>query len=413
MNACGNYTNFSDLNVDCKLLILDDLDFLSLLDMAEVDKESHTLASDVYRRKYASKKIRIFTAPYWLHENVSVHYYTINIKDLKILTRVFKNFAEFISGVHFDYGELGRGRHIHDAMSIVNQYGDNLQTFQFKSLHEEAMNRIIRPFPNVTDVDLAGRADNLISGDKMQLNEIFPKLQSLSLDSLRIFNWEPLAVAFPHLEHLMWITEIKYDSDAKCFEELIRLNPQIKNIGLYTLDEDVFEFIGNNAHNVESLQFERVFWKSSDEVITFKNVRKLRSRSNRSYLRERFNFPALTRLEFNVGLMEQLNEWLNFTRRHTTLRELHIPNIVDGDLFDSIKNIPHIVEAAFFVYTDIPVGSIVGFLQRNENIRKLDLNMYVINDKYRMILAELRKYLKDEEWNISYANNHIVLEKRE
>lgn len=55
----GNGTILTDMNVDCQLLILKELDFVSLINVAEVDEAYSALATNVFKRKFALKIIEL------------------------------------------------------------------------------------------------------------------------------------------------------------------------------------------------------------------------------------------------------------------------------------------------------------------------------------------------------------------
>lgn len=113
----ANWANFDDINFDCKQLIFDELDLISLATMARVNGEYHQVAVDVFRQNYAKKEFHI-NGPHTQFQVKSDE--RVYITNVTVLSKVFQTFGTLISDVNVSY--FPDKSLIREVVMILNRY---------------------------------------------------------------------------------------------------------------------------------------------------------------------------------------------------------------------------------------------------------------------------------------------------
>lgn len=398
-DTCVNYANFSELNDDCKLLILEQLDLISLVNMAEVDENLHALAEDVYRRKYSTNSLHFYAEIFW-GNNVKISGDFIFTKDLSIFAKIVKQFGHLITDLKFDYTNNAS-----EAVSLANRHCNNLQSFYISSHSENVLTEVAKSFNSVKTVIFAGEIGKL-SSKTMQLNEMFPKLQSLSIKHSN-FDWDSLILEYPHLEHLKIWTSSTMNETA--FERLLKLNPQIRSLSVNMIPHNVFSFINKQLPKLENLELSITSFLQSSEPINFKSVRNLTVTFSPQCFPENVTFEQLSELRV-FWMPTPMIQWLAFIRRHSTLRKLYFVSMTNG-ILNAIENVPNIEQVSFFMQGDTSVASIIQFLERNENINTLSIQYRIHSNDTKRQLADFRNQIQGE-WDVTESTETFLFEKK-
>lgn len=198
-DAWTNGTKLTDLNVDCQLMIFEQLNLPSLLALAEVNQAFSVLTADVFRRNYGYKTIEIRKGFSSDDMNIFEFEETIQVENFGLISTIFKHFGQFISSVKINYGKCKKSQ-LKEIITFVNRNSNSLKKLQLE-MYEDVLDGIEKPFINVEDVSFVGEYKRL-GNKQLSLSEIFPKMRRLSLEYVKVINRKSIALEIPTLEHL-------------------------------------------------------------------------------------------------------------------------------------------------------------------------------------------------------------------
>lgn len=249
-----------DLDVDSQWLIIDELELLDLISMAEVNKHFLSLAQNALRPTL-SKKTVIFASPYSTsHSNYNLYIQVtddfIRIESLPIASKMLQYFGHIINSLRIDQYIMDN-----NADSIYLMVNNHCHA----TLHEIWL-RNTRcnftdwpvPFERVQKVHLDGYLKNL-PNMKLNLSEIFPSMCQLILDKVEFSNTKAIELDYSHLELLE--VDVSHELNEgriteTIVEGIVRKNQQIKVLILRNDASDEFqEFIKGELPNLERFEF--------------------------------------------------------------------------------------------------------------------------------------------------------------
>lgn len=399
---------FADLNLDCKLLILEQMNFDSLLNMAALNPDYLDLANYIFKRKYHNKEFLIrepFRGPK-LPAFESSQFDLIELRNLDLITKVFQTFGPMISKVKINYGKNATSE-VRTVIDLVNRHCAALTHFELfgSIIDKDLLNDVQTPFHRVDTVSLHGTFNKLAS-KSLYLNEIFPKIRSLSLDYVRFNNHSDLVLKFPHLEHLSITLEV---ADLR---PVIAVNPQIRNLSLHACSLPFLKYLSDHLVNLEALSLK---WIALREVnfqteILFNNIKSLKVVTFHPDLPSVLNAPKLEDLEMDWSALLRDN-WMQFFRKHTNLTTLRISQneIGDDDLAFLASNVNHLVEAAFLTKPEVTAPAIVQFVKSSSKLQKLEISY-----KEQFPIEEYNALQKQiaNEWKFTNGTLNWTIEKK-
>lgn len=149
------------MNVDCLLLILDKLDFRSLLNIAEMNEDLSVLSADVYRRKFSNRSIHIDELNSKC-DGYKIYVYDdhILIDNFNIAVSVLQHFGDQISALKINY-KSDKNNQLKQIVAIMNRYCINLIKLQFWSYSQGALDDVQMEFPSVEDLSLRGKFNQM------------------------------------------------------------------------------------------------------------------------------------------------------------------------------------------------------------------------------------------------------------
>lgn len=255
-------TRFMDLNFDCKILILEQLDLVNLIVLSETTKKLRIPISNVVSRKFHNKFIS-FAIPYFTGKTSNHIYETdaqIKIQHLQTMFKVLKYFGSLIRNLKVEVSYSPDAR-THSLYKYINFYcSETLTQFHMKNAVEAAFDEFRKPFENVQSVSLRGQFDSL-DGCTLRFSEIFPAMRRLSVRMVCIsdMNWIEHC-AFQHLEHLhIYMAHANHDSipSEKAMNfELIKKNPRIRSLELENVSLQFLMFVAHNLPKLERLELQ-------------------------------------------------------------------------------------------------------------------------------------------------------------
>lgn len=405
----GNGTILTDMNVDCQLLILKELDFVSLINVAEVDEAYSALAANVFKRKFALKIIELRETSS-KNEVVELND-VIKIEKFNMISKVFNHFGQFISKVKLIYGRDQKYQS-KQVFELVSHYSSTFLKFYIESYDEFLLQNVQKPFYNAENVSFVGVFHKLGS-ESMKLNEMFPNMRQLSLVYLHVTDPSSIHLYFPYLKYL-YVSFLRAkqsftDNDIEC---LINKNPQIQSLSIYNGSMKFFKFVSENMPNLKTLSLPwkfRDYLNDGDSPIHFKTVKKLSIKYTINRFARNVTFDQLQELEF-VCNPDFPDVWIDFLEKNTNLTKLSITNgeIYKIDLTKITSILPDLVEVSFICGLDIDIESILKFLNLNTKLEKLNLKC---DSNWLFREARSQDLQTQIGWKVIQNPNNVLFEK--
>lgn len=368
-----NETKLTDLNVDCLLLIFDQLDFYTLLSLAEVNKPFSVLAADVYRRKYGNKMVEIRQAFSIDIKTIVEFENRIQIENFDLISTIFKHFGSVISNVKINYQEA-KGSRIKDILTLVNRNSESLKQIRLELDNGNGLDGIEKPFLSVERVSIAGEYERL-GNEQMNLNEMFPEMRRLSLKHSMVHNQTSMALKFPHLEEFHVAFAHTKGSTENDIRKMIEQNPQIRSLSVHYSTLAFLEFISQHLPNLEHLELPYILTQySPGNHMHFRHVKQLKIQTISEHFAVRATFEQLEKLELDSSL-DVSSIWIEFIGRSNNLTKL---NIIDAEISNRelamlTNRVPNLIEISFTLGAGVEAETIETFLQRNIKLRNADL----------------------------------------
>lgn len=371
--ATQSLLNFDKMNPDCQLLILDELDFQSLMMIAQTSDYYKSLALGVFNRKYGHKTIRIMGSfMYGTMDTVTESNDQITIKDYDMALMMFNTFGSVIQKLEMAlrFVELNQRQVIHEHVS--KYCSDSLHSISLRDLVEDELEEFSIPFKNVKNLSVSR---NFIASDgKFKVTHVFPNIRRLELNQIQEFDGFILDVLIPTLEEVKILFPFSQGLQMG-LELFFKKNPQIRSLNLLFYNSMYSLEIANKfLPNLEelSINFENQA-HIPDNEIHFSNVKKLTtSTSGRNY----FNIITFKHLE-ELYLTCDPNECTDFLEKNRNLKKLQITtrSISDAQIMMIGKLLMNLKEFSIKNEGDINVDTIIRLTKEIEQLEKLKLNL--------------------------------------
>lgn len=261
------------MNDDCILLVLEQLNFVDLLNAAQTNKQISLTAVYVFKQKYSNHEFVVtddFVFPVeqksfglinvvgieinletikktleWIgfggkeedeavnssikNEKLIESDASIEIIDYKLLMNTFKCFGNSISKLKYTYEPMRHLQAQHLAQLISNHSSESLVEISFDYCTEDMMKHLTKPLVNVHTVTFEGSFT--VSDSALSIDKLFPSIQRLNLDIYYTDTTEYFNCFMPHLEHLRWRGGVFLDDQFRRHHmPSIANNPRIRSI---------------------------------------------------------------------------------------------------------------------------------------------------------------------------------------
>lgn len=413
----------------------DELDFETLLSMAEVSQSYSAHAARVFRRKFAASKFVITNdspvgLPTFLYKKLrpvaKAIEYVAGFKSQEVKKAVFIENEDYMDAIEMNDYKVALstlrhfGKHIQQLKIVfanaesyqakkltksINKYcSESLLDIEFDVNKGNALKRMSEPFTNVENVKFWSELPSVEKGKK-QMNETFPALRTLTLASLDLKSTY-LTCSFKHLEHLEILSSSASGAssgDHVIFNSFAK-NPQIHTLGLH---DYAATFLGDLT--VIAPQLQHITLWSVKSTIQHDKVTKLS-------VRDRFTSPKLLAMP-NVQELEMFydksyyNEWLNFLIDHEQIKRLvlEFKNMEDEDFSIFTEILPNLEEmvVASTEESSIGVEAVVDFAKHHKQLKKFILNSCT-DDAKQTLRSEF-----ENEWEVKDHFNGLRFEKKE
>lgn len=387
-------SEFDDLDADCKLLILEQLDLIDLINVASINKVLSILAANVYKRKFAQKSVSFwekFSITKKVHEDSRVGDERIIISDFNVAKLVLKHFGSHISTLAIE----SKNHQVKQIVSLANEFCENLTKFYLETSIENALENVKNPFERVVDVGFCGNF-NKIGNSGLDLNAMFPKAHRWFLGNLKNIESNSLNVNIPFLDTL----DLKFSKQFNHFDKeivnLITKNAQMKHIRLSDIDTSFIDFVSKLLPNLEILEILMIRSIDFTNEIHFNNVKVFTGSINKEGDLGRITFERLEELSCNSDDFP----CFDFIRENSNLRKLSLlppGGISNEDLSLIGQTATNLREVSFSCDNYIEVNTILWVLEEFRFLKKLFLN---VRNLSQIKVEEIQNKVNNK-WNLS------------
>lgn len=436
----GNQAKKIHMNMDCLTHITEELDFESLLNMAQTCKFYSNFAPEVFKRKFSDKT---FVIDYYSSSNLR-KYLEIGVGNVqKVLERLTK-YEDESNDIQGEYIEINQfdmilntlryfGKNIRKLKitidnadskeskiirNFVNKYcSDAMIEFGLQIDRGNAINFLKKTFKNVQKVSFKNKLP--VQGENgLSMNETFPALRILSLHR-NSGTCDFLKNKFPFLEHVQ-INIGRFSSDL-FIRKIFRANRNIRSISLSEAWPALLRKVNNFLPNLEYLSVGTFEMYNGDEEIRFEKVREF---SVRGSLGSSLNIllPNLQELTICLfephtgeaiveGLGEPVGDWTEFMENHNHVRRFNLEysRIFEQSkyfviLTEDLTNLEEMTVSSLhgeFIY----IGAIVRFIETHGRLVRFELEDCPDSDK------EILREKFQNAWNIRDHLNGLLFER--
>lgn len=358
------------MNVDCLLIILEQLKFHDLLKVSQTNRFLSMLTVDVFHRELASKTISIVTSR--LNPNghpvyESVSRILLQAEDISIAT--LTRFGSQIKRLSVDFGSMSSNKRS-DILRLINEHcSQSLQFISFDQCDKNTFNHLVVPFEKVETLIVSDFVQT-IDGN-LKLNEIFPNISHLNLAGVEILAPNTLDVKFEHLTELN-VTISLLNNIYPHIKKLIRKNPQIRSLSLiYCNSFEYIQLASNQLKHLKTLQLNL-------EIL------------EQPYRESKIHFPSVKNLKMVWGLYDFSNvmsfshletldlhclDGVEFAAQFKNLTELNlIQNEIRGeDILKLSENLTNLKQLTVSTESKIEEHVIFHLIEQCHNLNKLQL----------------------------------------
>lgn len=424
---------FTDLNIDCAILILEELDFIDLLNAANASKRIAPAAADVFKRKFSQYRIVIthnFTFPEPKPTGIISNalsqiglakmspkgsvvqvpeYFELKIEDYHMIVKTFRHFGAVISKLILlnncdpKHKQLRRIQCRFLGELISNYTSECLIQLEFDMCSEKIMNSITMPLASVESVSFGQQLN--VEKSVFRMNELFPSVERLFLNhyytEVDNFNCHMPKLKFLYIRGGYLMHTIFKNPKQSTDENMFTKNRQIQNISLYNTPPEYIETLNKLLPNLENLTLS-FHWLHGAQL-RFDNVTSFCMESLLSPPNI-LHFPKLQTFSIN-NKPKQLSVWQAFLREHKFLTRFHLKyvDLNDREFEIFAVELPNLVELSVWLRVGfIHVNDIVDLLAHHEKLMTFKLISDNVTNKH-LIQKDLIQL--EDKWHIQIVHS--------
>lgn len=321
-------THLLDLNLDCQMMILEKLDFPTLLSLAETNEHFSQLVSDIMKRTFQKKRVVIgAVAIFTVKTNrLQIGGDFIEIQNYYIAKNLLRKFGHLIQKLKI-YHDNNHSKQVREIYQLLNSYcSKTLQEIFIDNWTKAVfMDEFTNIFENVKNVTFSGNLETY-----QPLNEIFPSVQHMSLKVYHALNNDLITVEYPHLESLDIQILLSSGPNALFTEDvaerLITENAHIRSLLLRRASPILWKIAADSLSNLENFELDRYETRNyTGESIHFKNVKTFKV-NEFSMIHTNITFENLEEFESEKISSSMMESWLQFIERNKALKKLRLDN---------------------------------------------------------------------------------------
>lgn len=419
-----------NLNLDCQLLIVEQLPLTALITMAETNKYFLQLARDVFERKFSKTRVE-FQAPFMNSPKVySQTVGPVKIKDLETVSKVLKYFGRSIESLKVRYYTSDNKTHANINQLINSQCADTLKQFNVVSYKNRFFDDFSAPFKKVENVSVRG-VFNRFGGDDFCFDALFPSMHRLSLELAEGLNMSWFHREFKHLEHVN-IDLCAYDAPG-CFSEQVlekffEKNAQIRSLKISYFTRNLLKHAARDLEKLENLQIEmhedqpeddstengHHIILADDSEIYFEHLKSLSMKRSSNSLPKNITLRNLIELQTDAYPRKCLR-WIEFVESSASLRKLTLNgrHLRKEEVSRLAAANLHLTEARIKCKSDVDYETIAKFIENSKFLKRLSIKFSrtsIPHVTFHTILELLKQNFGDK-WTINGTDSReIILE---
>lgn len=404
-----------DLNDDCQLLVLNHLDFTSLLHVAETNGRYKALASEILKAIFREKMLDITLlhpeqnpeqTPRWL-----IYDDYIRIENFTMVERVVKNFGHLIQKLRLESIHTVMEPTARSIYKLINTHcSKSLNEITLHSAFDNFLDEFTNTFERVQSINIR---DNLKT--ERRLNEIFPSVRQLEFHTYRFINPDAINVKYKYLEHLtIHLYNIPSFLLHKWATELFTKNSQIRSLKLLRPSGQYMKIAADLLPELENLELDTRQFVYDSESINFLNVKELTVKGP-------FVHTVLSNVQFgnvvvlNLGeLTETLFGETGFFTSNKHLKKLRLmPFTTNSVLFEQFARTKTTLQEIFIGdVRSIKLERIFELIDNNAQLDKLEIE-FLNSIIPRTDLNTLRSNQQiSNNWSISEFETKLILKNK-
>lgn len=413
-----NQTHFMDLNADCKLLILEKLDLSELISVSELNNHLSLLVENVLRCRLAGKLV-VLPGPYTMFSSRSDELPPENsviIEEFPLASKVLKNYGHLISSIKIDnfYMPLNSAKTIYKLINL--HCSETLTELHISNTLTNIFDAFEKPFKIVENLLLEGSFDKL-DNSNYGFNELFPSMRFLKCGVMSTYNTKWINNRFEHLEYVHAHLNDQASVYAGRFrayelEQLIRSNPQIKNLTLKYVNPKLLKFIADQLPRIENLQLENYDEFNDNGVESycfhFEHMKSFSMRSSSHSMPVNISFGNLLSMHVN-SCPVICSRWIEFVERSRSLKKFSRISITKAEILRISSANLNFNEISFECDEDIQPNDIVGLIEGVKDLKKIILKIrsgWILNE-----MVDVLGKIFYEEWNINVFGLSVCLQR--
>lgn len=403
-----------DLNTDCQLSVLDQLDLSTILTLSETSKHFSFLAAEILRQKFATKLVAISIPCFAgaLEHNVVEMEDKIRMQNNRAISLMLEHYGHLIAKLSLDHHySPDRGADL--IYSQINVYcSETLRELHISSkAAEHFIDEFVKPFKKVEVLSLGGVFNKL--GDKeYDFSEIFPSLRCLTLSMTYIDDATSIVRnSFPHLEHLEFVVWKSRENPSALCETMIRQlltnNPHIRSVNLHNVSPKLIKFLADEMQNLKSLEIVLKYGTQNDEI-HFEHLKILKIPIFLHYWPANVTFSNIEEFETSADDFVKLMKMIENIQ---TLKKLKITRrLGDNEILRLAEIDPNVAETSLECDPSLSGESVMKLLENWTHLIKMELRMSA-EEPVNSTMDAFRKKL-DQNWKIYTKRDGIFLERR-
>lgn len=396
----NNKSHLMYLNIECNLLILEELDLTSLISLAETNRHFLNLAADVLRRRLKDKIIvfSISNSGHRITEHATEEDDAVKVHDIDTMLKLLKYFGSSISkmeilndedsfisqmGIFNDEAKVQSEVQMKSVYKFVNLYcSKTLVQLHMANAPKGFFDEFLQPFTMLQNVSFSGYLDRL-SNERSSLSEIFPKMRRLILNSYHIDDSSWVDQLFPHMVHLsLMVYNIQGDSPTRMttpkIERLLANNLQIRSLALEDASLDMLKIVANKLPNLEKLELKMfdVFDLDDEDEIHFEHLKFFKTRLSSHSLPIIIDLNHIEEFETDA-FPDSCQRWMEFVETNKHLKKLKVDHyyIRNSDVLRLAQANSNIVDMSLWCGVGVKSESIVKLIENNKQMKTLHLKL--------------------------------------
>lgn len=395
-------TKFVDLNFDVLYLIIDQFELAELTIIAQ-SNAYHSMASDIFRLKYHDYNIQFsdigYRDPgnYHIHVNDDGNGKCIAIVDHDFGVEILKLFGNVIKRVYIQ-NHSNNPLHSTNINRMVNQVGsESITHLDLSYIKRDTLQQFAKPFNDVEELHLTNSQLEL-TYPIIPFNRLFPNLKRAEFRLNTNLEYKFIDCNLPNLVELEMYSG--HQTEFQC-ERLIRKNPQIRKLKVWSFANDYARTINELLPELESLTLGNFYTENG--MIHFKNVKHFWSAQSRSQTIDRLSFARLESLRMNYN-GNDFNVWQNFFRNHNqTVTKLHLSKSqdpIDMHMVDFlIAELPHLVKLTLINFYGIDTQIAARIFQNHPKLMRFEFARFYTDSDINSFHDRF-----GNEWDIQVIN---------